>query len=443
MPPGSDFCVVAGDDGGNAVSTDGKMPVPFALSIAATLRADPNSMPARFGRYWLTKYSALNVNDYKLFNWFIWYDPNGPAQDYTKGGLAKDYFAEGMRIQISRDSWNDDALWFYARFNPHYSGHTFDGQGGHFSLWKNGWLIKDRASGSYPARDNLHNVVYLPPDGFLSSKEGGDGSAANGMLWHQPKILHRELTGDYIYYAADASEVFSSQEEVPCRAHWRACNVTLNQRSLFFLRKGRLLVYDRIRTKAAADTKNWQVFFASSPSDVGGGVFSVLSSGPAKRGQSRLFLKTLLPPGTTANVSRVDSDYRLRIKPQPAIDVQFLHAMEVTKADAVVMVRTEKVASASGNMVGALVDKDVVMFSADGGAVTTTDYQTSSGTFVHYVTGLRPSTAYHVTGAGADLTRTSSKDGVLTFTTNAGGTVSLRMSVGTQPLKQRLPGGHV
>jgi hypothetical protein len=409
-PPAGDFFVVAGDGEPFSLSTSGVFPVPIAMAIAASLEGDPTSPPARFGQYWLNEYSSLYPDAYKLFNWFIWYDPSGEQVEFAAGNLEADHFAEGMRIQMSRTDWTDSALWFYARFNPHYADHTFDGQGGHFSLWKNGWLIKDNATGKYPARDPDHNVVYLPPD----------ADDPNGMWWDAPTILHRELTADYVYYAADVTPVFSGPE---VRCDWRACNVELNQRTLFFLREGYLVIYDRIQTEAASDTKAWQVFFASTPTETGG-IFSLENSG------SKIFLKTLLPEATSYALASSGGSERLRVTTNDAQYVAFLNVMEVKDGAPATMTPTVQVSSADGNMVGAAMgDSILVLFSEDGSEVSSVTYALAgSGTTRHYITGLAPEASYSVTGPGQNGVLPSSGDGVVVFTTDGSGDVVLQQN---------------
>jgi hypothetical protein len=399
-PPGGDFTVVAGDSSLGSLWESGKVRIPVALSIAAALQADSASKAARYGQHWLNTYTSGFVHDYKLFNEFIWSDPDAEAVNYETDGLEPDYFAEGMRIQVARSDWSDGAWWLYMRSSPHYADHTYDGQGGHFGLWKNGWLVKDHAFGRYESRDPQHNVVYLPPD----------ADSANGMLWDEPTVLHRELTIDYVYNAIDASNVFSGPK-VNC--------------SLLFLRDGYLVVYDRIRTTGDSDIKAWQIFFEDNPVDAGGGVFSTISAG------STLFLRTLLPLDPVSILEQVDSDTRLRVSPATAAAyVPFLHVLQVDDGAPSTMATSEVLRSASGNMVGALMaDAFAVLFSEDGSEITAAQYDIDAGpsaTVRHHVTGLVPNASYTVTGpTGASGPQLSTDGGVLTFTTTGAGTVML------------------
>ncbi|MFH1366791.1 MAG: FG-GAP-like repeat-containing protein [Patescibacteria group bacterium] len=412
QPPGSLITIDAGDAYLDNVN-GGKLKGPFTMAVAGAIAKNSNSTAARYGKYWLDLYLTSSSNSYKRFEDFIFYPMSTSALNFNQ--LNKDYFAEGMQIQNYRSSWSNEATWFYSRFNMHYSDHSNDGQGGHFSLWKNGWLIKDYAYTRYegpPPNDAVHNLVYLPPD----------GDAENGMLWDQPDILHRLNTNDYLYYAADASDVFSGPE---VRCDWRACNVLLNQRSFFYLKSNdNLLVYDRIKTENAGDEKAWQVYLENAP-QISGNISS------ASNGNAKVFIKTLLPTNPSISAGTYAGEDRLQVKyPQAATENTFLHVIEAADGSPAAMSPASLVTATNSNLVGSFVNQQfIVLFSANNEIVSEAEYAVSaSGAVTHFITGLAANTNYYFSGPTLCNHLTTNSEGVLSFTSSGSGKVDISTS---------------
>ena len=408
-PPG-DVAVVDVGDGYISGINSGKLKSPFIYSVVGAAKGDSNSSAARYGKYWLDENLTASSNAYKRYVDFIWYPVNQQSSNY-KSYLGDSNFVDGMQIQTYRSDWTDSATWIYARFNMHYSDHTNDGPG-HFSVWKNGWLIEDYAYPRYespPPNDAVHNVVYFP----------GDGDATNGMLWDQPDILHRVNNVDYLYYAADSSDMYSGPE---VRCDWRECNVSLNQRYFFHLKdEDYLMVYDRVRTDGASDEKYWQAYFPSTP-QVSDNITSY------SNGSAKVFVKTLLPTNANIDANSYYSGNRVQISYADTANYNnFLHAIEIRDGNPSTMNGASYLSSSDGSMVGALLNEaSIVMFSEDGTAQDMVNYTVSaSGTVEHYLTGLNPNTTYYLSGPGLSGQGTSDDGGVLDFTTSGAGAVSV------------------
>ncbi len=393
-PPGSTSSIVCGEGGSTSADR-----AKFNAIIQAELERDSNSDIAKYAKKFIDDYSHLDVPKYYIN--FFFSDPNLVSQDYNTLDTTY-YTGEEMNILTYRSSWDDNALWLYMRFNPHYADHTFDGEGGHFSLWKNGWLIKDRASEENQPDNAAHNIVR-----FLTGDD-------HRIVWGDPVILHNEETNDYLYYAGDSTDVWLQTPS------YRGVTANLQQRSFFYIKDNYLVIYDRVNTTGALDEKIWQAYFEDLP-DVNGNVVSYYN------GQSKVFIKTLLPDTPSINIDVSLSDPRVEITYSNAQNYNnFLHVIEVQDGDGTMSPAT-LIQSANGNMVGALINNQyVVMFSEDNSEQSATQYDISASSSVtHYVTGLLPNTEYNINAPGISENKATTAEGVLTFTTTGAGTVSL------------------
>lgn len=413
-PPAFDDIIDVGDDYVGGLN-GGKYRVALQNAIIAALAKNPNSDAAKYGQFFLDQFCPTRSNDYKRFYDFIWYPVNLQKANYNT--LGKDYFAEGMKIQIHRSDWTNNALWFYSRFNQHYSDHSNDGGGGHFSLYKNGWLIKDHAYSEYPGSGSpnnvLHNIVHFP---FANNRY---------MIWGDTTIMHRENTNNYLYYAGDATAIWTSA------ATYRYATADLQQRSFFYIKDNYLVIYDRANTKLATDGKIWQAYFGGVPS-VSGNIVSYYNGG------SKVFVKTLLPQSPSISLTTYDGDNLMQVTyPSTQNYNNFLHVIQVADGNPVSMNTASLITSASGNMVGALVNnQNVVMFSENNKTVsdtTYTIYPNHDDEVKHYLTGFAKNNTYHIIGPAIEKSTTSSAEGVLCFTTQGSGTIRVSLSLG-QPI---------
>jgi len=404
--------VVAGQTTGSSIN--GKCSLPVMLAVAA----GENSTQSKYGAYYFTHDRfAGSAGDcypytYKYFNFFIWTDTDHAKVNY-EDNLDNSYYAEGMRIMSHRSDWTNSATWLQMRFNGHYSGHTHNGQGGNFSLYKNGWLVADNAKYS-DNEDTYFNVVYLPDD-------------ADTQMWYdQPIIDYRVETNTYIYYAGDASPVFTN---ATCGSkNWRDCDVETNQRRFFYLKDKYLLVYDRVETDDAHDEKKWQIYFDGQPT---------LSSNIASydNGESKVFVKTLWPANPNTSTSdfscRNCNDWRYHVSyPSDQTYNNFLHTMEVENSGVSSMDTNNLVTSSNGNMLGSFVNNQyLIMFSEDNTEISSTTYNISAGGKVtHFITGLEPNTTYYFSGPTLCNNLETNSSGVLSFTSDGSGQVSISTS---------------
>lgn len=403
-PPTYEMFIDAGDDGADSIS-GGKFRVHMIFGMSTALEKDPSSTIVRYAKNWFDEYVTSNTQDYKMFQNFIWFPYGLTSSNYNV--LPDYYFAPGLKVQTYRSNWSDSALWWYSRFNHNAAGHTNDGAG-HFSIWKNGWLIKDSIHLEYPGAEgenNLHhNLVHFP---FANNRY---------MIWGDTEILHRENADNYIYYAGDASDIFIKSRTEGDRP---ACTADLSQRSFFYIKDNYLVVYDRARTLQASNQKIWQAYFDAAP-DISGNPASYYN------GTSKVFVKTLLPEDPSIYTSSASDDIKMNVeyKTDQAYN-NFLHAIEVKDGD-VSMSDSALIESKTGNMVGAQIGNYIVMFSEDNTEVTDTSYDVPAGDYTHFVTGLKTGASFDVSAPGLiGIEFQASDEGVIKFTSSGSGTVTI------------------
>ncbi|MBN2498425.1 MAG: hypothetical protein JXR96_27795 [Deltaproteobacteria bacterium] len=401
--PGTDEYVIAGQ--GESAQFAPACSLPWILAMEAGC----DSPASRYAAEAIAESGQAPGDCYsqshKHYDFFIWTRPDHARADHRQAlGLA--HYTDGMRILTHRSDWSDQALWLQMRFNGHYSDHTHNGQGGHFSLFRDGWLIADHTK-YMDNTDAYFNVVYLPPD------------ADTQMWWDEPRIAHRSVTDDYLYFAADVSPVFL---HASCGSRdWRHCNVERVERSLLFLAPSRhLLILDRIRTESAGDEKAWQIFFDGQPA-IDGPVASYANA------RSRVFVKTLLPEQAVAQSDDFScqgcEDWRYQVRAAEAqAELAFLHAIEVGLASAASMGRADLLRAEDELAVGALLDREVVLFALAEPA-SALRYAIPDGEREHVLCGMRPDTAYCLLGPGAPASARSDGEGVLRFATSGAGPV--------------------
>lgn len=409
--PSLDHHVVAGE--ANHSDVDARC----SIALMTAMDAANNSEASRYAAAFVEQFDGELGNCYyfpfKLHAFFLFGDDAHATLPLTQ--LPTTHYAEGMRILTHRSSWEPDALWLSMRFNGHYVDHTNNGQGGQFSVHKDGWLIVDHAKYTYD-QDTYYNVLYLPPDGDTE------------MWWDEPVIEAREETADYLYYAADVSPVFSSAS---CGN--RSCNVNLDQREFFFLKERYLVIYDRAETELASDPKIWQLFLPGEPASHT--LDDTSDTISYHNGAAKLFVRTLLPAEPVQELTPVSygphgsyNDKRLRVTyPTDVTYNHFLHLLEFVDGDPAAMTVNELIVSTGGAMVGAYIDAAqprIVMFSEDHSVVLGVDYTIAySRSIEHMLIGFAGGQNYDVVAPGFSGSVVASGDGVLQFTTTGSGNV--------------------
>jgi hypothetical protein len=257
------------------------------------------------------------------------------------------------------------------------------------------------------------------------------GEWANGSQWNlglsagDPSTVMSSGTG-YVYAASDLTQLYNRPD------YWipssNATDVTQANRSILWLNKDTIVIYDRATTIHPNLFKTFNLNTQTAPVISAHGFTETMPDGQS------LFVQTLLPKSpsiTTMNgaatlYSASDLEPMVYVTtvqdPTLPIDARFLHVLEGANKG-VKMVAATYVQSSTGTPFdGAVFGKNAVFFPVKLGAVSTTAFPVpfSSGTVM--IAGLAPGTKYGVSK--------SSTAGAVVVTLTPGGTGSVADSAG-------------
>ena len=196
---------------------------------------------------------------------------------------------------VLRSGWKSDSTYanFFAggtlRMHKHYDENSF-------VIHKHDFLALDTGSRAnqtdcnlryYYAQTVAHNAVVIrrqgePMPGYWGPEyDGPEGKVNHGGQFGAPaKVLAFETDAELSYVASDATACYN--------AAGRPAKCETCVRQFVHVQPDVFVVYDRIRTQAETDEKEWLLHFQNEP---------VLTNGVvmATAGKGRLFCRTLLP----------------------------------------------------------------------------------------------------------------------------------------------------
>ncbi|MGZ8869294.1 MAG: hypothetical protein ACXW2P_13210, partial [Thermoanaerobaculia bacterium] len=385
--------------------------------------------------------------------YYTGFGPNYPQGAHAPGGTngAIPYF-------IMRSDWSASATWASIVMgsqwwddHQHYTaGHMIMARGSDYLLvsgsdWKTeldelGNPVYGRSGvlgGSLEMqRSSLNNTLYFDDFGDFQSTDEltSGGQFAMGI----DEIVANELTDDFSYVRSDLSTAYNrygDQDDTPNR------RLDHFYRNFLYLRDSDIfVVYDQVRAKTSdnprgAYRKHLRWHLPEEPVIAG-------DTAQMDHGDSRLFIKTVLPP--SANLQVVDvwtnpdpcepSDagcvphgsansgtFRLEVRhPTNPLTVPFLTVLQPGSNTSTAPV-TSQLTTLDGKMLGVSITqtggvRSIALFNNQSGQVpapvTSTSYAvTGSGSVSHTLMGMAPGALYSVALA----------DGVVTVTQTAGG----------------------
>lgn len=332
------------------------------------------TVESEYAQYWLNHvYTEMNGISVMIPVDFFHYRPELPERDFSE--LSSRYFAEGIGWVNSRSSWANDAVSVTFTCTDRFTGHQHSDQNS-FVIYKggssnavNGWLMTDTQpySSTLPRSSWYHNTYVINNTSQRNSYfEEGEIPEVTG------EMVKFEATPGYTYAVGDASDAYWTN---PAEySHGDDKMTEIFQRELVHILPGYVVAFDRITLTPDFATVPVECMFHYpyvQPGVVGNQITSTTDVG-------RVFQKILLPDTYTLrwvdeNVEAGDSrmeTFRMELQDQQTKpSYQFLNVFYATTSSVGVMPETEKVTSASGNMVGTLIrdqnQEQVLMFSTD------------------------------------------------------------------------------
>jgi len=321
---GSRRPIPMGDGGGRVISSDRDKTLNARRILTSYYRNDPANQ-AVFTFNETTPKVCIEEYAYRDF---LWHDTSIPKADLSKFKLS--HYSPGAGNVYARSSWNEDATLFFFRCGNRFTAHQHLDVG-NFLIFKEGELIGD--GGHYDGFGTPHDVNYhlrtvahntirvIDPDeswelpgnrsirmGKVTANDGGqhhnwphhNGGAndpaqwyAQREIWETGKIIVFEEKDDHIFIKADCSKAYSSKK------------IEKFIRQIVYLRPGTFIIVDLVSVKNPSFKTIWNLQAMKQPTKTSDDLWTW------SNGNSRIFLKTLLPEKTNVELFYGDNLYTI------------------------------------------------------------------------------------------------------------------------------------
>ncbi len=201
-------------------------------------------------RTWLAEINVRRMGS--PFQYVVDFLHAGSAgQSLPLSRLRTTYFGSGTGHLATRSSWDRDATWVGFNMGPFLESHAHQDQLS-FLMYDDEWLADDanrvRGNGLMEQTD-AHNLVDVRQNG-VSVPQVRRGSSQVLRLAEEP---------EFTYAAGDATSLYGAGSDRP---------VSKMQREIVFLRRGVLVVYDRVAARTGT-TLSWLLNTSLPPTMAG------------------------------------------------------------------------------------------------------------------------------------------------------------------------------
>jgi hypothetical protein len=369
-------------------------------------------------------------------------DPNAPAPTDPRLGFSPLFVDNSMSRIVAHSDWTPSGTMFDYRASWISINHQV-GDGGQFEFLRNGeWLTKEMSnydSNGIGMTTPFHNTLSLQnwcangtPSG-LQWYESGEWN--NGSQWMEgsdagdPTTVTSSGPG-YVYATSNLTNLYNRPSNNQNDA---AVSITQATRSIMWLNKDFVVVYDRATSANANQFKRFNLSLINTPLITGSVATETVASG------QQLFVQSLLPvgghlssvfgAGEINNIATLEpSQYILSIQdPSNPKDTRFLTVLQGANA-LTPMTTATHVASTSGVAFdGAVFGANAVYFPTNVlGTLTATTFSLPTGVHSVYVAGLAANSSYgytvQTTASGSVVTLTPSGT---TAVADAGGVITI------------------
>jgi len=343
------------------------------------------------------------------------------------------FFDQPQGQIYAHTDWSTNPTWFDYRARWESINHQ-QADAGQFELFRNGeWLT--RGLSNYDGNGFGQTIVYHNTLGIQNWCQQGTPNlqwyevptwSLGSQYWlglnnGDPTTAMSSGSG-YVYADTDMTNLYNRPEIfIPAAA---ALDVTQAHRSILWLNRDYVVVYDRATTIHSGLFKTFQLCLQNQPFTAGNVTAETMPDG------QQLFMQTLLPANpsitsvnATATLQGISDlepmQYVVTVQdPTTPLDARFFHVIQGADAGAP-MVPATYVKSVSGTPFdGAVFGATAVFFPVNLGPVVTTSFKVpfNSGTII--VCGLQPNATYSASVSAGVLTLNPSGTG--TTADNAG-----------------------
>ena len=313
----------------------------------------------------------------------LWRDPKigeKPLDD-----LPTLFAAESCGMVFDRSDWKTDATFVSFHCGPRLPGGHLHNDQGHFSIYRNGWLVPETASYEQGHGSDRHNTLLVGPNDY------GYGKTIWGQMPtydQEPRLLGVESGGGYGWMRGDAASSYNwSRVATKVR-------VRIFDRQVAFLKPDYVVVFDRVTAEKPEYKKTMNFCFGLEPKLEG----STVEARPIQ-GTGLVRANFLLPKEATLEKQSIKSEkgadsmnswWRVGVTPKEAraedLFLSAFQACENAQAPPAAMTLIE-----GTDFVGARVGPAVVIFSKNATVLRNMRYQVEMpAKSRHLVTGLPP-----------------------------------------------------
>lgn len=403
---------------------------------AAEARWFANNVPINTLSYNVQQPWTWGVSDSILY--FLMLDPAAPAASDPRPSYPLNFFDPAAGRVLAHSDWTPNASWFAYRASWESDNHQ-DGDAGAFEFYRKGeWLTKEMSN--YDNNEVGFTTYYLNSLGLKNWCANGtpslnwfeNGEWQNGSNWilgsnaGDPTTIN-SFGPNYSYVSSNLTNLYNRPNNYP--AGNALTDITQATRSVVWLNKDFLVIYDRATSVHNGLFKTFNMSMADSPTINGNVATELMPDG------QQMFVQALLPQNAvlTSRYAAGDLNPHADLDPMQYVmtdqdptmptDTRFLHVVQGADAG-VTMAQATYVQSTSGTVFdGALFGTNAVFFpKANGASVGTTTFLVPAVVNTFVVTGLTPGAAYGVTVTTTALGKT--------VTLTPGGTGSVADSAG-------------
>jgi len=333
--------------------------------------------------------------------------------------------------QISAHSdWTPGTTWFDYRACWESINHQ-QGDGGQFEFFRNGeWLTRGMSNydnnwlGQTTKYHNALGIQNWCSAGTPSLNWFETGEWANGSQWNlglaqgDPSTVMSTGTG-YVYATSDLTKLYNRPNIWTPSSN--ATDVTQANRSILWLNKDTIVVYDRATTIHPNLFKTFNFNTATPPVTTGNVTTETTGDG------QQLFVQTLLPlnpsiatiNGAATLYSASDLEPMVYVTtvqdPTLPIDARFLHVFEGANPGVAMTAASYSKSTTGTAFDGAVFGSSAVFFPVKLGAISATTFTVPASVGKLMIAGLTPGASYGasqtVTSAGLVLTLTPGGSG--------------------------------
>ena len=353
--------------------------------------------------------------------YFLLFDPAAPTAPDPRPGLPLEFYDPGAGRVVAHSDWTPGNTMFDYHASWESINHQ-DGNAGEFEMYRKGeWLTKEMSNydnNEVGLTTYYHNTLGLKnwcaagtPN--LGWEENGEWDNGSQWMWGEsagdPVTLTSSGAG-YVYITTDMTNLYNRPDIWDSTQN--VVDITRAQRSIFWLNKDYIVVYDRATSVHSGLFKRFNLSLVTSPAIAGLNATETMANG------QKLFIHTLLPQNATITSREADTDLNpiADLEPTKYVmtvqetsnpkDIRFLHVLQGADAGAKATAVSGFATTSGTEFDGALVGNAALLFIHDEAQLAgfaKAVYSEPAAVTANYVAGLRPGGAYTVsksTGGG-------------------------------------------